>query len=1209
MKTLLFKLRTVTLVIVFLWAGQASFAQSPDKQTDPKAPLKGQALYKQMKIYDSKYGVLDQKPKSPGDRALDRWAYEFNKLKNPFSGLIPEGIRELELQFSRKIARGDAFQKSILSQKGNNKSFSYWENRGPYNVGGRTRALAIDANDEQIILAGGVSGGLWRTTDGGQTWRKVTKKSQSPSITCIVQDPRPSKNHIWYYGSGERFGNSASATGSLFTGTGVYKSVNGGRTWQLLNATNDNNPFSASPFDLINSIAINPTNGDVYVGTFDGVHRSQDGGQSFEEVLAGGFDNTTEVVITPSGRIYATIASDGDPNAGFFTSTDGDNWENITPSGFVPVYGRTLIAFDPSNERRVFFFTQNLSGGVPALLYRYDENGWTDLSVNLPSGLGNVGNINLQRGYNMLLKVHPTNPDLVFIGGTNLYRSTTGFTTKAGIGSWIGGYLPRINSNSFEIYTDHHPDQHEILFFSSNPDKVLSANDGGVFITEDITAENTGREPVDWISLNNGYLTTQPYDVSFDPSAGSDDLLAGFQDNGTWFTSSTDQRVPWVKEFGGDGGFSAIADGGKTRYVSSQRGNIYRYNLDEEGMLISETRVTPARASDFAFITPFILDPNNDNIMYLPAGDRIWRNNNLDELPIGSDALTTVNWVELSNTVSSTSITALDISTYPVANRLYYGTSEGQVFRMDQANLDNQTVLDISTDKGLPPGFVNDINVDPSDANRVIVTFSNYGIQSLFLTSDGGETWTNISGNLEENQDGTGNGPSVRSTAFFGSSQKYGGLFQPVFVATSTGLYYTFKLQGEKTKWRLENFVIGNAVTDEVKTRKDGFVALAVHGNGLFSARFPLLSPLPELRLSVASQLDDYSTFVNSTDTLIDISDLFVQSDSLPIDITVTNTNPDLVTATIEGNMLAIVYTPNSFGNVTIGLIANSAGEQVSTGFNIDVIELPIYEQTSPSASPLLFSWFSMELNALVQSADDFTVPTGSTWQFSRVLAFGELGGGLSPVDNATVVIYQDDQGKPGAEIYNSGEIIPIPNEDIGILNLLLPETVMLESGTYWLSVYPNFSSAFGLWVWRTQSFGLGQEAQIRDLGEVVFFPPDWTPASAFFGIPSDAKFQIFGQIDNAPNLNTSTPLSTNIDILTWPNPSSESFSFNLRGLDNGQKISLSVYDIYGAQIYQVSDVDTDQTHIWDASQASSGIYFVQIQGTTFNKRLTIIKK
>ena len=117
---------------------------------------------------------------------------------------------------------------------------------------------------------------------------------------------------------------------------------------------------------------------------------------------------------------------------------------------------------------------------------------------------------------------------------------------------------------------------------------------------------------------------------------------------------------------------------------------------------------------------------------------------------------------------------------------------------------------------------------------------------------------------------------------------------------------------GRNTVWRLENNVIGNAVADEVKTRKDGFVALSVHGNGLFSARFSLRTQLPESNLSVAFLLDDFVVGENAADTTIDVSGLFVQSGGLPINVTLTNSNPTLATATLNGNDLTISFAPNS---------------------------------------------------------------------------------------------------------------------------------------------------------------------------------------------------------------------------------------------------------------------------------------------------------
>ncbi|MCF6348185.1 MAG: T9SS type A sorting domain-containing protein [Flavobacteriaceae bacterium] len=1210
--------QTLRYVFVAILCSILSFnvnGQQLKTSHDPKAN-KGHQLYKQTKIYDnSAKAGSETKPQPVGDKASDRVDYEFNRLKNPYTGKIPKHIKELEAEFSKTIENTNELQKSI----GNAKShrYSYWKNRGPYNVGGRTRALAIDRYNENIIFAGGVSGGLWRSGNAGDTWRKVTRSRQSPSITDIVQDPRPHKRHIWYYSSGERSGNSASGGGAFFTGTGVYKSTNYGYSWRLLRATKDNDITTTSPFEITNSIAVNPTNGDLYVATFNGVHRSKDGGRTFEEVLAGGFDSWTEVIITPSGQIYATVDFFGDPNTGFFTSTDGDTWTNITPTTIPGFFnGRTVMAYDPSDENIVYFFSENLLAATTPFLLKYNAAAtipveqWTNLSANLPIAIGGpVGSLNLQGRFNMFIKVKPDDSNFIVLGGTNLYRSTTGFTTPSGQENWIGGYSP---INNVSVYPDQHPDQHDLIFYPSNPNKVLSANDGGVHTTEDITTTLSATEPVDWTSLNNGYLTTQSYAVSFDPQANSDDLVSGFQDNGTWFTNSTNTKEPWVEDFGGDGSYNAIADGGNTRYISSQFANILRLNFDDAGNFVSFARIRPAIAANPGFIAPFILDPNNDNIMYLPDGNRILRNNDLDEVPGGTFAFATVNWVALpqSATPAGSRVTALDVSRFPEANRLYYGSNTGVIMRMDNANLDNQQAVDISTGKGLPPGFVSNISVDPSNSDRVMVAFSNYGIPSLFITEDAGETWTNISGNLEENADGTGNGPSVRWAAFFGNGQGY-------FAATSTGLYYAFRLRGNRTRWFKEPFRIGNAVIAQVKTRKDGFIALATHGNGLYSAKFPIFpwNKIPEPNLSVAYLLDDLLVDENSADTTVDITDLFVSSSNASIDLELTNSNPDLVTATLNGNTILLSYTPDSVGSTTIGIIATSGNETVAEGFTIIVKEPAIYEQVDPivGSSP---SQLFTDFNGLVQSADDFVIPDGSVWTINRVLAFGGVNG--APVlDNATVVIYADDNGSPGAEVFNSGTIVPLSDTDDANLNLPFAQTAELESGTYWLAVYENspFNPGGNQWFWSSQAAVNGQESHFKD--DINLFGTgavDWTPTSIAFGrIPADQVFQIFGVSSDASSNNNQNEsvlatLDTRIATVAWPNPSIDQFNFNIEALGKG-KASIRIYNLNGQLVYQKDNLLSNKTFTWNASTASAGIYLVSIKGKDFNYNGKLVKQ
>ncbi|WP_299677241.1 T9SS type A sorting domain-containing protein [uncultured Tenacibaculum sp.] len=1223
-------LRGSVLTLLVLGIGGTLNAQNLKPSPNQKKIKKSQ-VYKNQKMFDSKTGATNSKTpmERQADNAIERAEYEFERLKNPLTGKIPEGIRKAELKFATKITPSNDLRR--LYSRSSNGSFSNWQNRGPFNVGGRTRALAIDRTNENIILAGGVSGGLWRSENNGETWRKVTRSFQSPSITTIVQDPRPNKGYIWYFASGERLGNSAGAGGGFYQGSGVYKSQDQGRTWELLRATrNENVGGFESSFDLINSIAVNPTNGDLYVATFDGLFRSQDGGNSFTEVLAGGFDNTVEVSITSTGRIYATIDSGGTPNAGFFTSTDGDNWTNITPLNFPADYGRTVMGIDPSNEDTVYFFSADPTDQdrERGFLFRYDNSAaslgeaWVDLTSNIPltSIGGNVGNVNIQGGYNMLIKVHPTDSNIVFLGATNVYRSTTGFTTPAGQESWIAGYSPL---NNVSLYTNQHPDQHALVFYPSNPNRVLSGNDGGVFISEDITANNPGIEPVEWTSLNNGYITTQPYHVAFDPEANSDDLVAGFQDNGTWFTNSTASNATWEEDFGGDGAYSAIANNGRTRYVSSQRGNVFRLNFDENGEFESFTSVRPAGPgnNDFSFINPFILDPNKDNIMYMPIQGRIWRNINLDGIPLFSNGRASVNWVsiETSQTPAGSRITSLDISKFPVANKLYYGTNTGIIYRMDNANIDNQPAIDISSGKGLPNGFVNDINVDPSNSDRVIVTFSNYGIPSVFFTEDAGETWINISGNLEERPDGSGNGPSVRSTAFLGSKENQYSRNQKIFAATSTGLYYTDYLNGRNTVWRKENNAIGNAVTDEVVTRKDGFIAVASHGNGLFSARFPITAnPLPEVTLSNAFLIDNVNLPKNSPDTEIDITGLFVQSENLPIEIEVTNTNTDLVTATLNGNTLTLSYTPDAIGVASIGLIASSNGEQVSTGFTVTISEVPIYEQNNEVVSSIPSQNF-VDFNGVVQAADDFTIPEGNSWVINRILAFGG-NNGVPNFSSVDVIIYNDNDGVPGDEVYNTSDLTPISELNDPNLNLLLPEALTLESGNYWISIYVNlpFLPTGNQWFWSSEDNRVGQVTLLRDPANLFGRGAlDWTPSTVALGrAPIDQTFQIFGDIISLNNESEDVQqeaslasIDGQLKTLAWPNPSDGVFYFNLQTITSDDQISISVFDISGKVVHQKQNVSPKSNYVWDASNVSSGIYLINIKGEKTAKRFKIIKK
>jgi parallel beta-helix repeat protein len=767
--------------------------------------------------------------------------YEFNMLADPATGKIP---REAPILAANAALKAKPFKPAPYAQL--TPAELTVVPRGPNNLGGRTRALGIDKRNAQIMMAGSVSSGLYRSTNGGTTWNRIAPIGQIHNVTALAQDTRAGFEDTWYYGTGETSGNSASL-GSAYRGNGIWKSTDNGLTWSLLTATTGALEAFDSPFDYVHRITVDPTNGNVYAAAGNTIQRSTNGGTSWTLVL-GTFANAgfTDIIVTSTGRLYASFVGT-DTNEGVYTSTTGAlaGWTKIagtisavrTPSAWnaLNTYGRIVMAFAPSNPDVVFFLywngTTSSCTGVAApeaKLFKYVQstNTFTDLSANLPDEPGcSNGNdpFAVQTGYDLLVTVKPDDENTVFIGGTNLYRSTSGFTNTTAT-KRIGGYN---SPASYALYPNHHPDNHIAIFATGDNNTIYSGNDGGIQ-KADATAAT-----VVWTPLNNNYVTYQYYNVDIDPANGSTALMGGAQDNGTT-TVQTGSNFSSV--LGGDGcGTAIISYASPTSFsaiASSQSGNLVR--LTGPGLGFG---ITPTGLASSAFVTTFNLDQDNTNYLYFAGNTVLYRTRIARTISGGAVSGSATGWeivpAGLTGTIQCFASSRNDAygAAYTATNanrKLYIGTTNGRVFRLNDPAFTTSAAVNI-TPTGAS-GVCSSIAVNPYDDNEIMITFANYGVVSVYHTLNANvavPTWTAVEGPAT----GAVNLGSARASIItkIGATKTY-------LVGNSTGLYSTQTLSGATTVWdRVGTNEINYALAANMRLRtSDNRIVLGTHGNGMF---------------------------------------------------------------------------------------------------------------------------------------------------------------------------------------------------------------------------------------------------------------------------------------------------------------------------------------------------------------------------------------
>ena len=783
----------------------------------------------------------------------ERWEAEFEMIKDPTTGKIPRGIHQKSVAAAKK-ARALQLPAEMSEDGLTLRTLPAITTtvRGPNNYGGRTRAIGFDKRNTQIIIAGGVSSGVFRSTNGGTSWTRVTPAGEIHGITAIAQDPRAGQEDTWYFGTGEN-NNSAGGTGAAYLGFGIWKSINNGLTWTVLASTRVGNALETYDvdFDNINRIVIDPNNGALLVAAGETIRRSADGGMNWTLVVgdASAGSNPTDIIYNAAGNAFygaihgASAASQG----GVYRSTDGITWAKIaTPVQLNAGGVKRITLANAGATANIYAFFENTApitctggGTSEAGLQFYDATAmtWTDHSQkvgNCAGGASNPKNIAFQGGYNMCIVTKPDDANLIYLGGTEVYRLNLGTLAY----EYIGGDQGAANA------TNLHVDNHTLLFEPGSTVTMWAGNDGGLRktnVTGTIAAGPTGGYT--WSDRTSGYITYQYYRGDISPVMGSDYLAGAAQDNAITLQPSTAE----AKEIhGGDGTAIGIISGTDFNtynvLVATQNGSISRI-LNGTGMDIKPT----GQAQGFK--TYFLLDGDNINHLYYPTNaKKLYRTLNAAAIVDGTIGAAATNWEEmtgiaatLSGNISALAVTrnvGLNNVAYTasdVNHKMYIGTNDGKVYRL----ADPAFAAVASTPTEITPtgsmGYVSDVVTNPYNDKEVMVTYSNYGQPSVWHTPDASvatPTWTNVEG---------ATGTAVQLASARSAMIVRAGSTILYIVGTSTGMYGTTALSGATTVWERiseTDIALSPSVSMRLRT-SDNKMSLATHGNGLFMLAFP----------------------------------------------------------------------------------------------------------------------------------------------------------------------------------------------------------------------------------------------------------------------------------------------------------------------------------------------------------------------------------
>jgi hypothetical protein len=705
------------------------------------------------------FKTIDKNKKGSGLKPYERWKYHAGFF------LKSDGT----ISNSNDLWGAWEMKNAMNTTQRSANDVSAWTSVGPYthtntaswsSGQGRVNAVAVDPSNSNTYYVGAPAGGIWKSTDAGINWAPLTDYLPQIGVSGIAVDPTDS--NVIYIATGDDDAGDSSAVG-------VWKSTDGGATW------NNTGSITGNP-NSMNEIYIHPNDHlTVLVATSSGVHKTTNGGTSWTRKLTG---NIEDLKMKPNDPTVWYAASGNT----FYRSTDsGETFASVSISGFSGS-GRIVIDVTPADPNLVYFLSSSNSSAFNGV-YKSTNSG---ISFSRTAEFDDIFQSS-QAWYDLAFTVSDTEPNTLYVGVLNIWKSTNGGDDFSRINSW--------NSPSHAAYT--HADIHFLRFIDG---KLFAGTDGGVYVSTDHGTKFT--------DLTSNLAISQFYRISV-AAQNSNNIVGGLQDNGGYAYSQN----TWNNYFGADGMDCSINALDPNNYFGfiQYGGSLYETKdggLTRNGAIGAPSTETGTGDSGGRWVTPLV--SNSQGVMYAGYG-------NLYKLESGA-------WVQVSNETFFGDLQHIEIN--PKNDDHIYVSMGSDLYRSTNAGV-NFTQLSFSH------GTINSIEVSHTDENTawVVTNGAVYKTTNFLATTP---VFTNITGNLP-----------FESKLVLRHHERSGN--NTVYLGTALGVY---TINDDISDWEtFDNDLPNVAVRDLEVNEEDAKLIAATYGRGVFQTTIPEQVPTVDVRL------------------------------------------------------------------------------------------------------------------------------------------------------------------------------------------------------------------------------------------------------------------------------------------------------------------------------------------------------------------------